>query len=450
MKRITNTLSSIRFVALRSLAFAILLIFTGISPVSALSTAQKKVWNSGVHYFNTEKNLCGGTGIAPGSNGQLGPTFDGHTLPAAVGGAGMEEAASLKNGRAVLSPGTSNPGAGLALAPAGMTQNDVTYYMNMRWRYALWAWDGTSTNKGAPENATWYTQTVRKVLITNPKTGKSVVAAILESGPAPWTGTKAGSASRHNPPLYWHGYVDGTPVGYDGRVAGLSPATFAALGDPNMQWANGGQSGYALNYSWADQSLPSGTVTQGTPSPDGSTGPTNSSPCPGLGTPAGIENFVFYSQTDQRWASQAYGDSTIAESGCGPSSVAMVVATLSDQSITPKEVTDFANANNMYVPGAGSSWTLMTEGPKNWGLKSAEIGTDLNAAAAVIRAGGLVIATGKGPVPFTTGGHIIVLRGVDENGSFLVGDPAHQEANTKAYTPSELAGSINNMWGVTK
>jgi len=76
----------------------------------------------------------------------------------------------------------------------------------------------------------------------------------------------------------------------------------------------------------------------------------------------------------------------------------------------------------------------------------------------VLKSGGLVIASGTGPIPFTSGGHILVIRGVDESGKWLLGDPGHNRAygpeipnpNEHAYEPSELTPYIRGLWGITK
>lgn len=164
--------------------------------------------------------------------------------------------------------------------------------------------------------------------------------------------------------------------------------------------------------------------------------------------PAG--DFVFYSQYDNRWRNHPYGTSTIAEAGCGPSSLAMIVATFVDKAVTPKEVADYGTQNNFFVEGQGSSWDLFTKGPLNWGLSSQDIEKNMDSAIEIIRAGGLVIASGTGAEPFTDKGHIIVLRGVTESGKILIGDPGHPNLNQTEFDVTELLPYIRNMWGITK
>ena len=123
---------------------ALVTLFPNPMRVSALEECQSKVLSSGIEYFDCVRydrncSVSGSTNSAiPTGDGV---TLEGHTLPAASGGVGREERAVLQNGRAVLAPGTSNPGAGLNPAPAGATDNDAKFYIAMRWRYSIWAWD---------------------------------------------------------------------------------------------------------------------------------------------------------------------------------------------------------------------------------------------------------------------------------------------------------------------
>lgn len=166
------------------------------------------------------------------------------------------------------------------------------------------------------------------------------------------------------------------------------------------------------------------------------------------------DSMVFYEQYDDKWADHAYGSSTIAESGCGPTSVAMVVATLADRTVTPIQTADFGTSNNSYIPGVGSSHQrMLVEGPQHWGLRVTPLGTNLERAATFIRNGGLVIAGGTGQHPFSGGGHIIVLRGLDKNGRFLVANPAPnlQNGRDQSFSASDLTNAgLSALFGVIK
>jgi hypothetical protein len=161
-----------------------------------------------------------------------------------------------------------------------------------------------------------------------------------------------------------------------------------------------------------------------------------------------IDDFVIYNQYDERWANKPFGSSTIAASGCGPSTIAMIVSTLTGTVVTPDTIAD--RFSEYYVPGAGSSWGIFPAAITSYGLQINEIGPNIDTAAAELRSGGLIIASGQGPKPFTRGGHIIALRGITHDGKILVGDSGHNDTSDKEWEPSALAGSIANMWVVRK
>lgn len=168
------------------------------------------------------------------------------------------------------------------------------------------------------------------------------------------------------------------------------------------------------------------------------------------GVPA--SNFVFYSQYDSRWATHPIFDGTdIADSGCGPTSVAMVVATLADSTVTPIDTGDYMTQIHGYT-GSGSSVDGLSKAVEKWGLSATSISTS-DQAIQIIKNGGLVIAGGKGLSPFSGEGHVIVLRAIDSGGNFLVGNsaPGLQTSQDEPFSWSDLqAAGIGYMIGVTK
>lgn len=242
------------------------------------------------HWAYDKTAICSAAGSSSASTSSGVDELEGHKLPAATGGTGLEESIN-ESGR------IPSGGAVTFSGFASLGQNYRDYYITMRWRYATWAWSGKS-QKG-PEDVGWYSAQPRKVLVTNPQNGKSIVAAILESGqPLDWNRRGKG-----NPPSYWQGYVDGTPDGYKGRVAGFPPVAFDYLGDgADIQRYKDG-SGPDLIYKWADQNAEPGpaNVAGGTaPSSTGSTS-TDDNGCGGGqasgGQGVGPDGFVFPLQT---------------------------------------------------------------------------------------------------------------------------------------------------------
>ena len=183
--------------------------------------------------------------------------------------------------------------------------------------------------------------------------------------------------------------------------------------------------------------------------------PTSTSGCastgPGQNTKY-INGFTVYSQYDSAWKDLAYSSSTIGDSGCGPSAMAMIITALTGQQITPVQTANYAASQGLYIPGAGSSWSIAPVLAAHWGLDATPIGANIDKITATLQTGGLVIVSGQGPIPFTTGGHYIVIRGVTADGKWLIGDSAHNDTSDKAWEPSQLISFTNDgsVYAITK
>ena len=131
----------------------------------------------------------------------------------------------------------------------------------------------------------------------------------------------------------------------------------------------------------------------------------------------------YYCQGASPWATMKYSSSTIGESGCGPTSCAIVASTFfGDSGNSPKNVADWAAGLGMYVSGAGSKHEIVPKFAQKMGMtcKGAnspdEIITALNAGSLVI-----VKLDSCGPY-YTGGGHFCVVSGYTEKGTVIVSD----------------------------
>lgn len=165
-----------------------------------------------------------------------------------------------------------------------------------------------------------------------------------------------------------------------------------------------------------------------------------------------IDNFTVYSQGDPAWKDKPYGSSTIGDSGCGPASMAMIITNLTGQQVTPDVVAQYAASQGMYIPGAGSSWSIAPVVAEHWGLKATQIGADVAKITATLQAGGLVAAPGEGTLPYTPNGHYIVIRGVTASGKWKIGDPGHRNTSTQEWDPAQLVAQMHGggVYAITK
>ncbi len=149
---------------------------------------------------------------------------------------------------------------------------------------------------------------------------------------------------------------------------------------------------------------------------------------------------IHYNQYDTRWGTKPYYYSsssnwnTIARSGCGPTSLAMVATelkrnanggTISDsEAITPDEACDFAATHGCHVEGQnGTSNALFTNNSLlgYYYLNGREIARSEAAMKEALDNGSLlIISVGNGT--YTGNSHLMVICEYDSSG-FLINDP---------------------------
>ena len=162
-------------------------------------------------------------------------------------------------------------------------------------------------------------------------------------------------------------------------------------------------------------------------------------------TDGGME-VMYYNQMDERWADVMYGtSSTIGQGGCGPTSMAIVVSTLTGDAHDPVELAQWSVANGHRCEGNGSYHSLIPAAAAAYGLSC---GKNLDAQGIVdaLSSGKLVVVImSKGH--FTRGGHFIVLRGVTGEGKILVADPASYGRSEQEWDLSIIMDEANKAAG---
>lgn len=123
---------------------------------------------------------------------------------------------------------------------------------------------------------------------------------------------------------------------------------------------------------------------------------------------------------------------SVSTSGCGATSVSMVIAYLTgDTSQTPYTLFKWAYDHDLYS-GDGLSHGCLTRLCSFYGVKGTWIANDATMITEALRAGHPVVAH-MGPGIFTNEGHYIVLRGITEDGYVLVNDPGSKRRSRYAY-----------------
>lgn len=154
-------------------------------------------------------------------------------------------------------------------------------------------------------------------------------------------------------------------------------------------------------------------------------------------------------QWDPMWGYEKYGSSVLGVTGCGPTCLAMVGYYLTgDENMTPDQIAKFAEKNDYYASGYGSSWTLISEGAGKLGLEATELPLVRKKIESALEEGTpVILAMGAGD--FTSSGHYIVLTAVEEEG-FRVNDPNSRINSQRLWTYAELESQIRNIWAIRK
>lgn len=169
------------------------------------------------------------------------------------------------------------------------------------------------------------------------------------------------------------------------------------------------------------------------------------------------KSFWEYYQGDDPWRTVDYGHG-LGISGCGPTATASVLTTFYPKNpTTPKTAAAYFKSNGGYVPGEGSAHLWPEDGiQKHFKFKTQTVQPSAANARRGINKNGLVLIAVSAATPFTSGGHIMTIRGLDGQ-KFLVGTSSgrgkknSQSQNYKSFDERDMnfGAGTNNMWIIT-
>lgn len=118
-----------------------------------------------------------------------------------------------------------------------------------------------------------------------------------------------------------------------------------------------------------------------------------------------------FKQADKRWGSKMYsnhGDKkqTMANSACGPTSMADIVHFVKDGSINPYDLAKMAMEWGDRTRNSGTAWSFFTHIQVKYGWKKMIATKSMETLKACLDAGGYVVCS-MGPGYWTSGGHYI-------------------------------------------
>lgn len=161
----------------------------------------------------------------------------------------------------------------------------------------------------------------------------------------------------------------------------------------------------------------------------------------------GNDGVPLYKQSDPRYGHLPYGSSTIAASGCCTSSAAMVMR-FASVDVDPVSISQFSAEHGFYIPGEGTDHAgLFPLLAKTYDLQFQDLTGKWDQAVQNLKSHKPLIVRGAGAEPFTSGGHCIVLTGIDDNNLVRVNNPARGDG---PYPLSQLQKQVTKIYYLGK
>lgn len=152
----------------------------------------------------------------------------------------------------------------------------------------------------------------------------------------------------------------------------------------------------------------------------------------------GTTPVVYFNQGDPAWRDKPFGTDYIGKYACGPTVMAMAVATLTDTETDPAKMSVWAYDNGYWCQGSGSYPSIVEGASKAFGVRCRPSkDCDQKILRSHLNGGGLAVAL-VGPGHFTTSGHFILLHGTAPGGKVLAADPNSRENSLALWDPQVI------------
>lgn len=173
-----------------------------------------------------------------------------------------------------------------------------------------------------------------------------------------------------------------------------------------------------------------------------------------------LGSMMYFNQGDSRWADYLYGGTDSMEKyGCGPTAVAMLVYSFSENGsgTDPIGIADWASENGYYAYHSGSYHALIESALTHYGL-SVESVTDYTYeyVSNLLSEGHILVALMKKGTLTDSSGHFILITKLLDNGNVWIADPNSYENSLKEWELDTLlselklgAGSGGPLWAVS-
>ena len=152
----------------------------------------------------------------------------------------------------------------------------------------------------------------------------------------------------------------------------------------------------------------------------------------------------YFLQWDNRWAYNNLYPTNIGVSGCGPTSMSMVISRLTGQMKYPNEI---AKDAEKFMNDSGMDWLFISHEAEKYNINVEEINLDEKAVIEALKKGPVMISVSRGY--FTLYGHILVIDSY-QNGKFIINDPNSVKNSIIEWDFNDFSDQIMKIWGFSK
>ena len=156
-----------------------------------------------------------------------------------------------------------------------------------------------------------------------------------------------------------------------------------------------------------------------------------------------IGGVVYYCTGEEPYKSASYGTDSLELFSCGPTTMAMIVSTLTDTVIDPIEMCNWSVDHGYWCPGGGTYTAFLRAAAEEFGVPVQQAYWSVDTIRAALDEGKLIMFT-VGPGDFTLGAHYLLLRGMTEDGDLLICDSYRRDHSERVWDYYQIFNQLQN------
>lgn len=165
-----------------------------------------------------------------------------------------------------------------------------------------------------------------------------------------------------------------------------------------------------------------------------------------LSLTSSIGTLTYYNQSDARWADYLYGGTDpMAAFGCGPTAMAMIVTSFTNETFLPSDMAAWAAEHGYWAPDNGTKHSFIPECAAAFGLKASSFQNLTEDGVKAELSSGHILVALMGIGHFSDSGHFIIITDYWSKDQVRVADPASLERTQQAWDIALILSELNSV-----